>query len=43
MSDIKTSQQSEKKPNETSGFFFSSSVKIIDPKTNEVLVQKRAD
>ena len=33
----------EKKPNEKYGFYFSSSVKIFDPITNEVLVQKRGD
>jgi hypothetical protein len=33
----------ERKPNETSGFHFSSSIKITDPNTKEVLVQKRAD
>lgn len=35
--------QSEGKPNESSGFHFQSSIKIIDPNTGEVLVQKRAD
>lgn len=33
----------EKKPNENVGFSFSSSVKIIDPETGQVLVQQRAD
>lgn len=33
----------EKKPNETGGFYFSSFVKITDPNTKEVLVQKRGD
>jgi hypothetical protein len=33
----------DKKPNEHIGFMFSSSVKIFDPVTKEVLVQKRAD
>jgi hypothetical protein len=33
----------EKKPNENVGFFFSSSIKITDPNTSEVLVQMRAD
>lgn len=31
------------KPNENSGVYFSSSVKIFDPNTNEVLVHKRGD
>lgn len=29
--------------NEFSGIYFSSSIKIFDPNTNEVLVQKRGD
>lgn len=33
----------EKKPNEHGGFYFSSSIKITDPNTKEVLVQKRGD
>lgn len=33
----------EKKPNESGGFYFSSFLKITDPNTNEVLVQKRGD
>ena len=33
----------EKKPNEVGGFYFSSSLKITDPNTNEVLVQMRGD
>jgi hypothetical protein len=33
----------EKKPNETGGFYFSSSIKIFDPETKEILVQKRGD
>lgn len=32
-----------KKPNEVGGVYFSSSIKIFDPNTNEVLVQKRGD
>lgn len=31
------------KPNDVGGFYFSSSVKIFDPNTKEVLVQKRGD
>ena len=31
------------KPNESSGIYFSSSIKITDPNTNEVLVQVRGD
>jgi hypothetical protein len=33
----------DKKPNEKAGFSFSSSIKITDPVTGKVLVQKRAD
>lgn len=36
-------QQEQKKPNENSGILLSSHVKIYDPNTSEVLVQKRAD
>ena len=32
-----------KKPNEQFGFYFSSSIKITDPKTGQVLLQKRCD
>lgn len=32
-----------KKPNENSGVYLSSHVKIFDPNTKEVYVQKRAD
>ena len=31
------------KPNETGGFYFSSSIKIFDPNSKEILVQKRGD
>lgn len=34
---------STSKPNELSGVYFSSGIKIFDPNTNEVLVQKRGD
>jgi hypothetical protein len=45
MSDSKLSNTTTEKtkPNETSGFVFSSAIKIIDPNTKQVLVQKRAD
>ena len=32
-----------KKPNETGGVYFSSHVKIFDPNTKEVFLNKRAD
>lgn len=31
------------KPNETGGVYFSSSIKIFDPNTKEILVQQRGD
>jgi hypothetical protein len=49
MNEKDTSDQStlgekpEKKPDETAGFYFSSHVKIHDPNTKKVLVQKRGD
>lgn len=33
----------EKRPNENAGFYFSSSVKIFDPNTQQILIQKRGD
>lgn len=39
----KNKQIPEKKPNENGGFYFSSSVKVFDPNTKEVFVQKRGD
>lgn len=37
------SQNVDKQPNENGGFYFSSFLKISDPNTKEVLVQKRGD
>lgn len=31
------------KPNEIGGFYFSSSVKIFDPNSKEIIVHKRGD
>lgn len=39
----KKEEKPEKKPNEQAGFYFSSHLKIFDPNTKEVLVQKRGD
>lgn len=39
----KIKQAADRKPNEIGGFYFSSGVKIFDPASNEVLVQKRGD
>lgn len=36
-------KKEERKPNEVGGFYFLSGIKIFDPETNEVLVQKRGD
>ncbi len=36
-------KQPTRKPNEVGGFYFSSGIKIFDPTSNEVLVQKRGD
>ena len=36
-------QETEKKPNEVGGVYFSSSIKIFDPNTKEILVQQRGD
>jgi len=49
MSDYKSKNEGnsgkspEKKPNENAGFYFSSSVKIFDPNSQQVLVHKRGD
>lgn len=39
----KKESNTQKKPNELSGIYFSSSIKIFDPNTKEVLVNKRGD
>lgn len=33
----------DSEPNELGGFYFSSFLKIFDPATNKVILQKRAD
>lgn len=33
----------QKKPDEQGGFMFSSAIKIFDPNTSEIIVQKRGD
>jgi hypothetical protein len=33
----------ERTPNERAGYYFSSSIKIFDPNSKEVMVQKRGD
>jgi hypothetical protein len=38
-----TQKKPETKPNEHGGFYFSSHLKIFDPNTKQVLVQKRGD
>lgn len=39
----KSVSKTDKKPNENAGFYFSTHIKITDPKTNQVLVEKRGD
>lgn len=39
----KPQQKPETKPNEHGGFYFSSHLKIFDPNSKQVLVQKRGD
>lgn len=36
-------QKSPTKPNEIGGFYFSSGIKIFDPNSKEVILQKRGD
>lgn len=46
MSENKTKieeKSDSKKPNESAGFYFSSSIKIFDPNSKEIIVQKRGD
>ena len=42
-SQVNQEKKTEPKPNELGGFYFSSHLKITDPNTKEVLVQKRGD
>jgi hypothetical protein len=39
----KKPDEKSKKPNENNGVYVSSHIKIFDPNTKEVFVQKRAD
>jgi len=41
--DDKKPEETGKKPNENNGVYLSSHIKIFDPNTQEVFVQKRAD
>lgn len=43
VSDGKKVEQTPKKPNENNGVYLSSHIKIHDPNTKQVFVQKRAD
>lgn len=36
-------KQSIRKPNEVGGFYFSSGIKIFDPNSEEIFLQKRGD
>jgi len=40
---VKIQTTLDKKPNESVGFYFSSSVKITDPNSGEILLHKRCD
>lgn len=40
---VKMQTARDKKPNESVGFYFSSSIKITDPDSGEVLLHKRCD
>jgi hypothetical protein len=40
---VKMQTERNKKPNDTVGFYFSSSIKITDPNSGEVLLHKRCD
>ena len=40
---IEEKEANKRTPDELSGFYFSSAIKIHDPNTNEVLVQIRGD
>jgi hypothetical protein len=42
-STVEDKKEVKPKPNENGGFYFSSSLKITDPETKEVLVQTRGD
>lgn len=41
--DLQEQETQEGTPDEQSGFYFSSFIKIHDPNTNEVLLQTRGD
>lgn len=40
---VQTPKPQDKKPNEFGGFYFSSFLKISDPNTKQVILQKRGD
>lgn len=40
---IEVPVKNEKKPNEVGGFYFSSFLKITDPNTEQVILEKRGD
>jgi len=40
---IEVPVKNEKKPNEVGGFYFSSFLKITDPNTGRVILEKRGD
>lgn len=40
---VQEPSNNEKKPNEFGGFYFSSFLKITDPNTEQVILEKRGD
>ncbi len=40
---VENAEKPEPKPDEKTGFIFSSVIKIFDPNTDEILLQKRGD
>ena len=40
---VKMQTARDNKPNDTAGFYFSSSIKITDPESGEILLHKRCD
>jgi hypothetical protein len=42
-SNDKKNQVTTRKPDEVGGIYFSSGIKIFDPKTGEIILQKRGD
>ena len=41
--DTNAKKEPENKPNDTAGFYFSTHIRISDPNSKEILLQKRGD